>query len=323
MWQKWQYYLRDTFGFTQTEIKGFWVLVSLLLLLGITPFLAYFITDDGDVSLNKAQADSLMALVEVRQKKFQRENDFEDKFSTDFTPFRSNEKVAARLFSFNPNEATEQQFQELGLPRWLGERIVKYRSKGGKFRKKEDLLRIYNFPKDLYYRLEPYMVLEQVAVNQSNVAENASPIGETKSQTESKPFAPKTPSKFDLNTADTSQLIKLKGIGLKLATRIVKFRDNLGGFYAEEQIREVFGLDSTVVDEILKFAYVKNPALKKIKINVATSEEMKHPYLKPFVAKAIVAYRQQHGDYASVKDLANVKVLEAKVLEKILPYLEF
>ena len=126
-----------------------------------------------------------------------------------------------------------------------------------------------------------------------------------------------------MNHADTNDLKKLKGIGSKLSARIIKYRDNVGGFYTENQVREVFGLDSIVVEEILKYAIIKNPSLKKIKINEVSTEEFKHYYIRPYIAKSIIAYRQQHGNFTSKKDFEPIKLLDAKTLDKIFPYFEF
>ena len=96
----------------------------------------------------------------------------------------------------------------------------------------------------------------------------------------------------------------------------------IGGFYSENQVKEIFGLDSIVVDEILKFGTIRNPSLKKIKINEVSTEEFKHYFIRPYIAKSIIAYRQQHGNFTSKKDFEPIKLLDTKTLEKIFPYFE-
>src|SRR5690606_11332377 len=85
-----------------------------------------------------------------------------------------------------------------------------------------------------------------------------------------KPFEKEKPQKFDLNEADTMQLEKIYGIGPTLAKRIVKYRDRLGGFTSQEQLKEVYGLDTAVVKRIQTASYLANPpAVKKINLNTA------------------------------------------------------
>lgn len=252
-----------------------------------------------------------MAGIEIRQQESAysfRKNYIDNKHFT-------TKKVQLSLF--DPNRISEEMFQQFGLPDWLARRIVNFREKGGVFRKKEDLLKIYNFPKSLYDKWEPY-------INISNPLKNNYSGTELQTVEHRKILKEdKKPVFFDLNTADTSDLKEIRGIGSKLSARIIKYRDNLGGFYHVSQIREVYGLDSAVVEELLKYGRLQNPRLKTIKINMVSVEEFKHFYIKPYIAKAIIMYRIQHGNFTSRKDLEKVKVLDAKTLDRIYPYLEF
>lgn len=47
---------------------------------------------------------------------------------------------------------------------------------------------------------------------------------------------------IDVNKADSAGFEKLYGIGPKLASRIVKYREWLGGFTHVEQVKEVYGI---------------------------------------------------------------------------------
>lgn len=231
-------------------------------------------------------------------------------------------------FNFDPNTASVSQFEELGLPKFIAERIEKYRSKGGKFRKKEDFAKIYGVLPETYERLEPFINLpssenesihtpqaELTTSNEVSKEPNLQPIFSTKATL-------KQPERFDFNIADTTDLMKMKGIGSGYAKRIIKFRDMLGGFADVEQVKETFGLPPEVVDEILKYAFVKTN-VKKLKINTLSVSDFRHPYLKYFQAKAIIAYREQHGAFKSADDLKQIKVLDEATIQKIEPYLEF
>ncbi len=327
MYKKLQNYLRDFFAFNQTEIKGFTLLIFLVFLLIFFTFIFDYIPEKQDVvsSVDSGKIEELIAKIEIKEASDNRRtknNIFSDKYSkeNDFT--ESADKV--NLFNFDPNLATDDDLTKLGIPTWLSERIVKYRSKGGVFRKKEDLLKIYSFPNSLYQKLAPYIILSNTQSTIKNtVTEQLEVIPEKKSTA---PNAVKESFKvqvFDLNNADTNDLKKLKGIASKRAMRIIHEREKLGGFYSVEQVRYIWGLDSLSIDELLKYGRVNNPSIRKIKINEVTLEKFKHPYLRPYIAKAIIAYRQQHGNFSSKKDLENIKLLDAQTLERLLPYLSF
>jgi competence protein ComEA len=233
-----------------------------------------------------------------------------------------------RLFPFDPNHASTDQLEELGMPQFMAKRIDKYRSKGGKFRKKEDLLRIYDFPADLYNKLEPYITLASTPARsvafQPPEARASTSFKPGPPRAEFKSYVKPTIAPFDINTADTTQLIRLKGIGSKLSLRILKFRDGLGGFYSEKQFAEIFGLDSVALSELNKYARTITP-VRKLNINTATPEQLNsHSYLRNRkLATIIVNYREQHGPYQSAEDLKKVRILDEKTIEKLSPYLEF
>ena len=46
-----------------------------------------------------------------------------------------------------------------------------------------------------------------------------------------------------------------------------------------------------------------------------------HPYIRWKLANVIVQYRQQHGPFASIQELANVSVISPELYQKIAPYL--
>src|SRR5690606_7557457 len=108
----------------------------------------------------------------------------------------------------------------------------------------------------------------------------------------------------------TSALKALPGIGSKLANRIVSFREKLGGFYSIEQLREVYGIRDSVFDKLVRYLKLENPETKKINLNKATLDKMKaHPYIRFQFAKAIVAYRDEHGDFSSLDGLRAVRAV--------------
>lgn len=324
MFQRLLYLIRDEFGLSRSQARGFLALAVLMMLCWFGPLMydRFFSQAPKTISVSDARtADSLLAILE----KIQPEKPVYGKSINNAYAAKEaeNPERPLSLFYFDPNIASAEQFQELGMPKFIAERIIKYRSKGGQFRKKEDLQKIYGLQPVLYERLEPYI----------NIPEKQTVASITPTQPDVSNVSPSAPAKpiftkpavttFDINTADTSQLIRLKGIGSKLAARIVKFRDGLGGFASTTQYAEVFGLDSLALSELNRFAQVRT-SVQKININTTSPEELdRHPYLSKRQAEIIVRYREQHGAYKTAQDLLNIKILDEKLVNKIAPYLTF
>jgi competence protein ComEA len=129
-------------------------------------------------------------------------------------------------------------------------------------------------------------------------------------------------SPIDINLADTAAFIAFPGIGSRLADRIIRFREKLGGFYSIDQIGEVYGLADSVFQKIKPFLLAGPYDLKKININTATLEELKaHPYIRYAIANSIVQYRNQHGNFTSIEELKKIVLITNDTYEKISAYL--
>lgn len=272
--------------------------------------------------------DSLTVSLDNRKPSYGNNSNYQQ-----YGSYSKSDKKAYENFNFDPNTASVEQFEALGLPKFIAERIEKYRSKGGKFRKREDFAKIYGILPDTYERLEPFITLPSAeneslhtpqaeATNVDRTVAAAVPTVASDFKREEAKTNFKQPVKFDLNTGDTTDFMKIKGIGSGYAKRIIKFRDMLGGFASAEQIKETYGLPPETVDELLKYGFVKS-GVKKLKINQMSLSELRHPYLKYHQAKAIIAYRDQHGAFKSTEDLKQIKVLDEAMIAKVLPYVEF
>lgn len=242
----------------------------------------------------------------------------------DFKNFDKNNSYSkGEKFSFDPNTASEVDFKKMGFPMYVANTIIKYRSKGGKFRYKEDLKKIYILKPEVYEEFQPYILLpEKNSLTQKDAEENLTIKINTEEETPkwTKKATPSTISKFELNSADTTQLMRVKGIGKVFANRIIKYRDLLGGFNNLNQISETYGIAPEAVEELKKYAFI-NSGVKKIVINKA--EKIRHPYLNYNQAKVILEYRKQHGDFKNINDLKSIKILDENTLNKIEPYLSF
>src|SRR6185503_6381802 len=162
--------------------------------------------------------------------------------------------VKGELFYFDPNTISSADWKRLGLRDKTIQTIEKYLSKGGHFYKTEDLQKVYGLHKDEYERLLPHVKIESKTLASSEQFVSPKPGNETQL---SKSYTAKYAA-IDINTADTSALISLPGIGNKLASRIVNFRDKLGGFYSIEQVGETYGLPDSTFQKIKQWLRLDN-----------------------------------------------------------------
>lgn len=214
-------------------------------------------------------------------------------------------------FRFDPNTASLEQLTRLGIPARTAATILNYRSKGGKFRHKEDLQKIYSLKPEVYTELESWISLPVKADTGARKKQEKYDTGKARAE--------KAPP-FDINTADTTALKNLRGIGSVLASRIIRFRDALGGFHSPEQLDETYGIPPDVLATLKKAVVIGSP-VSRIPVNEA--ENLRHPYLKAHQAKAILLYRRQHGPFRSVEDLRQIRLLDEETIRKIEPYLSF
>ena len=217
---------------------------------------------------------------------------------------------AEKLFTFNPNTITKEEALVLGFPNKLATTLINYRNKGGKFYHKEDLKKLYGFNENLYDKLKDYIVIpSETKAEKFNATHlHSKEINLT----------------IELNTADSLQLVQLKGIGPVFSKRILKFRDALGGFYNKQQLLEVYGMKDSLYAIFEKHVIVNESLIKKINLNKANVEELnKHPYINRNMAKAIINFRAKHGFYKGAEDLLKTGVINQEKINQLLPYLNF
>lgn len=320
-------FLKRTLRISRQEAKGTLVLLTIILGIWLIVYFTekYFSRSEVQVSIvTTERLDSL-------NKEQRTANFYPKKYpENNYTNSRNN---AVETFDFNPNSASVTDLQRLGVPAYVAKNIDKYRTKGGKFKYKEDLTKMYGFPLEVYERLEASILLpskenfsvETPQAEYSGSYDRAKATDE-RSKTTPEPeyitYKPKTIAPFDLNKADTAQLTQIRGIGKVTAERIVKFRDQLGGFYDSEQVRETYNLPPETADELLKYASVGTP-VKKININSVQLKDFRHPSLKYNQRKALVNYREQHGPFKSLDDLKKIRIIDEATINKFAPYVEF
>jgi DNA uptake protein ComE-like DNA-binding protein len=141
-------------------------------------------------------------------------------------------------------------------------------------------------------------------------------------QGNSPPLVRRDPVRFELNAADSSQLLSVRGIGPVFARRIIRYRELLGGFHAGMQLMEVYGLKPSQYDELMKQCYIDTGMVERLNLNTEpVSAFSAHPYIDPYQAAALVRYRELEGFYMNVNETVNNLLLPDTVYRKVRPYL--
>jgi competence protein ComEA len=299
--RKW---VRFIFGFSGTETNGFLILFPLLFIILFSQPIYRAIKTSSSVAIREADKALLDSVARAFEK---------DKKETEIHG-ATQIKSERRLVAFNPNTASDVTLMQLGFDEKISKRIVNYRSKGGKFLIKQDLLKVFGMDTILYKELYAFIDLPETRFSNSKKLSQAKQGFATVKRDE----------KFDLNLADTTELKTVYGVGSKRARRIITFREKLGGFIRSGQLREVYGLDSAAVEQLLKKSFIAEDFMPfRLNINKASEPELSaHPYISPVIAKAIVAYRFQHGNFASTEEIRKLQNLKKEEADKIIPYLD-
>ena len=316
----WKQFLSSYFGNTKKDRSGNLALIVIIVILCLLPFFYplfiskksydHHVFEKEITLLKEKQADST--------KKYQRrygDDESPQYYQSSEKTYAIQKKLSGELFYFDPNTLDEAGWQHLGVRDKTIATIKNYLSKGGKFRQPEDIDKIWGLNDDEVKRLIPYIKIED-----NRPADSYANTGYNKPAAEPKKYIPAI---IDINTADTAAFIALPGIGSKLSQRIISFRDKLGGFYKIEQVAETFGLPDSTFQKIRPRLSLNSPSVKQININAATVDELKsHPYLRYAIANAIIQYKNQHGNFASLDDLKKVIPVTGEVFAKVYPYLK-
>lgn len=214
-----------------------------------------------------------------------------------------------QLHPFDPNKADSATLADLGLSVRVVRNILRYREKGGYFNHADKLGEIYGMQAEKFAELKPYIVIEPRPTSPKVLAEKTSNKKDTV---------------LELNSADTTELQYIRGIGSYYAKQIVRYRQQLGGYYKVEQLREIMELEDSAYTAMAQHFTVDTTQIQRIKVNMASVERLKrHPYINFYAARSIYETRRNAFQLNGISELSDKDGLPADVLEKLRPYLSF
>lgn len=298
---------KDFFYFSRTERQGIIILAVLIILVGTA---SWFIPPREVAKIEDNQKfEEEYAIFMASLKEREQEKEVSSKKY-------QHEKREVILASFDPNTADSITFLNLGLPPWMAKNILKYRAKGGRFRKQSDFQKVYGLTEKQYTTLEPYISIADIPKEQDTIRL----FNHQEPRDTLQYYKYPSGTTISLNQADTTELKKIPGIGSAIARMIVGYRKKLGGFYQVEQLQDIH-LDTGKLHEWL---FVNKNETQRINLNKAGIERLRaHPYISFYQAKVIVEYRKKKGEIESLSQLKLYDEFSEKDFERISPYVSF
>jgi competence protein ComEA len=301
--------LKEYFSFTRSDRRGIFIFLAILFL--IMCFNLIF------SSLQKKSKYDFTAVKDVIRK-------WEE---SQILP-SDNKK---HLFRFDPNTIDEESIDSLDFPLRIKSNILKYRNSGGHFRTVDDLKKIYGMTDSLFDLIKKFIVIPVESNTSPGLKFTGYPSKENRISPEftaddrvrsSVERSAKNIVKIELNTADSIGLVSIDGIGGVLASRIIKYRNLLGGYYRVSQLSEVYGMRPDNYRDIYLYFEVDSSKIKKIRLNFDDFKEMvRHPYLDSKQVNAILKYRSGTGPFRSVDELIRFNLLDSVTYLKVYTYL--
>jgi len=284
---------KSHFTFNRTQRSG--ILLLVFLIIGLVCI--YYFVDFSEKSAFDTSSEEITAL--------QQELD----------SLRVSEIAAKKpkIYPFNPNFITDYKAYTLGLSTEEYDRLKEFRSKDQWINSTADFKKVTQVSDSLLAEISPYFKFPDWVTNPKPKKKSFS------NYTAEKSYA----QKIDLNKATREQLQQVSGIGEAYSDRIVKYREKLGGFTADLQLYNVYGLDAAVVKRALLQFTVKTPKqIDKMNINTASASDIATiPNVSFELAKNIWEFRKLRETIQDISELQKIEGLSKNKLQLIQLYL--
>lgn len=211
---------------------------------------------------------------------------------------RLNKKDSVVLYPFNPNFISDYKGYVLGMSVAQIDRLHSFREEGRFVNSAKEFQEVTKIQDSVLKRLSPYFKFPSFKTSTAKEKEVVHTEGGIK-----------TVIRKDLNTATAVELTSVSGVGEVLSKRIIKYRDLIGGYRVNDQLYEVYYLDSVVANKVLiQFQVLASSTWQKIDINTASFEDLSSViYISNALANKIIAYRQSVGTISSLNELKTIE----------------
>ncbi len=266
--------------------------------------------EPGDYSLMKTQFKLIQNKQVSEDEMIQKPDGYlKDDFQYTGKVENRDQEPERTLFYFDPNKLSKAEWMQLGISEVIAGRIINYLGKGGSFRQKNDLLKIYGFSETDFNAIESYIRIESTSAKtwDDDAADEI--------------LIPSEMQMTEINSAGLGELTRL-GFNKDLSNRIINFKNGLGGIYSIEQLNNVFGMKPELLEAAKPFITIDVNLLQTIPLNSCSFEQLaKHSYISDELAQALIDYRTITGRFVSVTEVLKVNGMYPRLFEKLKPYL--
>ncbi len=285
--------IADLLGFDRRERRGTYILAAMLIILLLVR--VFTLRPDKEL-LNSGVTKDSLAVPELT------------------APAEHSEKS---LFTFDPNTVSFDSLVRLGLTERQATTLINYRTSGARFRMPKDIERVYGMDSGTIVRLLPWIKIQKETERYKTAGERTAAVipGKQADTVVRQTF-------IDLNRCTADDLMLLPGIGAVLSARIIKYRSLLGGFIDAQQLKEVYGLDSSVVDLIGGRLELTYDSVRPLVLDSCSFSELaRHPYIGSSTAGLIIKYRSLMGTPVTLGGLVRQKVISSEQASRLAPYI--
>jgi DNA uptake protein ComE-like DNA-binding protein len=211
------------------------------------------------------------------------------------------------LFYFDPNTMDSITAIRLGIPSRQVITLMRYRNKGGRFYRKEDLAKLYGLKKELVEKLIPYVVIKNVDRNITyrkmldyNHQKFINRTGRDKEDVNKN----LNEWNIDINLADEKQWAVKTKLSPAIIQNIIRYRNYLGGFTNLNQMKKVYGF--TEANYYLLKPHLQLGKMNKRKPNASTMSFESWKALGIFQDREIaqiLRIRKEKGGHIGWKEL--------------------
>ena len=217
-----------------------------------------------------------------------------------------------KLYPVNPNYINDYRGMLFGMSNQEIDRLLAFRKTGRWINSVAQFQGVTKVSDSLLETIKPYLKFPEWTKNKKTVFS---------SPEKNKTYA----QKADLNTATAEALQRVSGIGPVLSERIIKYRNSfVGGFIADVQLTDVYGLTPESISNINKMFTVKTPrSVTKLNINKASLEQLVTvQHIDYELAHRIIEQRMLREGFKTWEEIKKVKGFPADKIEIIQLYLQ-
>ena len=220
----------------------------------------------------------------------------------------------------DPNAMSKAQWIASGLSPSQADAVLKYKARAGGFRSREDLAKVFVLPDNWLADFGDRLVFPEVASTaREQLDKRKEPLSEEFTETPEPVIQAMEP--LELNTADSAQLVAIRGIGPSSAQRLLNYRKALGGFIHPEQLEEVWGLHPNVRATMTEALSMDASRIVKRNINELSLDSLaSHPYIDWKLARSLVSMRERKGGFTELNELREHHRIDDSLYHKLSHY---